>query len=80
MDAMQEESEEEGEPVRIPAVYGGVPAATSVAQMVLSLVEVYLVLCPTTFPEGTSATLAVLSLARAALHLVSSVQEVRKDT
>jgi hypothetical protein len=76
---MQEESEEEGDPAPAPAVRSRGPAVTSVAQMVLSLAEIYLLLSPTTFPEGTSATLAVLSLARAALHLASSVQEVRKD-
>jgi hypothetical protein len=85
VDARQE-SDAEGEPARLPAVpnrvpmeHSRVPVVTSTAQMVLSLAEMYLLLCPETLPEGTSATLAVLSLARAALHLVSATHEVRKD-
>jgi hypothetical protein len=47
--------------------------------MILSLMEIYLLLSPATFPGETSAALAVVSLIRAALHLASSVQEVHKD-
>jgi hypothetical protein len=74
---MQEESDEEGDPA--PATRSRVPAATSAALMILSLAEIYLLLSPATFPGETSAALAVVSLIRAALHLASSVQEVRKD-
>ena len=74
---MQEESDEEGDPA--PAVRSRVPAVTSVALMVLSLAEIYLLLSPVAFAEERSAALAVVSLIRAALHLASSAQEVRKD-
>ena len=51
----------------------------SAGQVILSLAEIYLLLSPASFPRETSAALAVVSLLRAALHLASSVQEVRKD-
>jgi hypothetical protein len=78
---MQKESDEEGDPVPVPvpATHSQVSAVAGAAQMILSLAEVYLLLSPATFRGETSAALAVVGLIRAALHLASSMQEVRKD-